>query len=230
MSAQDDDNETNYWPGYVDALTTMTMVLTFVMMILAIGVYMLSESLSKSLLAKLLRQAGVEVAETASEDEIRDTLSETLAKAQMKPDVPQLRASAEAEGAEDSEDTPKEVVAERTTPAQKTPGKVVVRREGSLLRVSYEGAETRLNEHSRGEIAAFADESTAIHNAKRIIIRAHAAPESGGASQARRLAYYRAMILRNELIALGFETYRLRIEVDETEDAKAGQTAEIFAR
>ena len=57
MSAQE-DGETNYWPGYVDALTTMTMVLTFVMMILAIGVYLLSESLSKSLLATLLLSAG----------------------------------------------------------------------------------------------------------------------------------------------------------------------------
>ena len=70
----------------------------------------------------------------------------------------------------------------------------------------------------------------ALRNARFIVINAHAAPEAGGASQARRLAYYRAMILRNELISLGIEPHRLRIQVDETEDTSAGQTAEIFAK
>src|ERR1700755_1070680 len=37
----------NYWPGYVDALTSMVQVLAFVMMMLAIAVFVLSESVSK---------------------------------------------------------------------------------------------------------------------------------------------------------------------------------------
>ena len=220
MSAED-ESETNYWPGYVDALTTMTMVLTFVMMILAIGVYLLSESLSKSLLATLLRQADVEVSDDASPQEIQDKLVDTLAKANQTAVMPELRES--------NDDNAKEVLAEKDKRAPKEPGKVETSRNGSLLRVSYEDAETRLNERSRAEIGAFLKESPAIRNARFIVIKAHASPEAGGASQARRLAYYRAMILRNELIALGFESHRLRIQVDETEDRAAGQTAEIFA-
>ena len=220
MSAQD-EGETNYWPGYVDALTTMTMVLTFVMMILAIGVYLLSESLSKSLLATLLRQANVEVADDATPQDIQDKLVDTLARANQKAAMPELRES--------EDDAAREVFAEKDRKPPKEPGKVETSRSGSLLKVSYEDAETRLNDQSRAEIDAFLKESPAIRNARFIVIKAHAAPQAGGASQARRLAYYRAMILRNELIALGFESHRLRIQVDETEDRAAGQTAEIFA-
>ena len=175
MSAED-ESETNYWPGYVDALTTMTMVLTFVMMILAIGVYLLSESLSKSLLATLLRQADVEVSDDASPQEIQDKLVDTLAKANQTAVMPELRES--------NDDNAKEVLAEKDKRAPKEPGKVETSRNGSLLRVSYEDAETRLNERSRAEIGPFLKESPAIRNARFIVIKAHASPEAGGASQA----------------------------------------------
>ena len=144
MSAQE-DGETNYWPGYVDALTTMTMVLTFVMMILAIGVYLLSESLSKSLLATLLRQADVEVSDNATPQEIQEKLVDTLAHANQNSARQELRES--------EDDNAREVFSEKDQRKPKEPGKVETSRNGSLLRVSYEDAETRLNEHSRAEIA-----------------------------------------------------------------------------
>ena len=40
--------EDSYWPGYVDALTTMTMVLTFIMMVLGVVVFMLSQNISRT--------------------------------------------------------------------------------------------------------------------------------------------------------------------------------------
>lgn len=41
-------DEENYWPGYVDALTSMVQVLAFVMMLLAMAVFVLSQNVSKS--------------------------------------------------------------------------------------------------------------------------------------------------------------------------------------
>ena len=46
MSHGSDDSE-NYWPGYVDALTSMVQVLAFVMMMLAMAVFVLSQSVAK---------------------------------------------------------------------------------------------------------------------------------------------------------------------------------------
>jgi preprotein translocase subunit SecE len=34
----------NYWPGYVDALTSMVQVLAFVMIMLAMAVFVISQS------------------------------------------------------------------------------------------------------------------------------------------------------------------------------------------
>jgi hypothetical protein len=46
MSHGSDEGD-NYWPGYVDALTSMVQVLAFVMMMLALAVFSLSQSASK---------------------------------------------------------------------------------------------------------------------------------------------------------------------------------------
>lgn len=56
--ASDDENE-NYWPGYVDALTTMTMVLTFILMVLGIVVFSLSQSVSRGYLEAIAKAANV---------------------------------------------------------------------------------------------------------------------------------------------------------------------------
>ncbi len=48
MAAASDDEDTNYWPGFVDALSTMTMMLIFLMMILSLVVVSISQSASKS--------------------------------------------------------------------------------------------------------------------------------------------------------------------------------------
>ena len=52
--------EENYWPGYVDALTSMVQVLAFVMMLLAMAVFVLSQSVSKSAVEEIAKAAKVD--------------------------------------------------------------------------------------------------------------------------------------------------------------------------
>ncbi len=49
----------DYWPGYVDALTAMVKVLAFVMMLLAVTVFMLSQKISKQAIQVLAEAANV---------------------------------------------------------------------------------------------------------------------------------------------------------------------------
>ena len=53
MAGSSEGEEENYWPGFVDALTTMVMVLTFVMMVLGIVVFTLSQNVSKNYMAAI---------------------------------------------------------------------------------------------------------------------------------------------------------------------------------
>jgi hypothetical protein len=60
MSGSSSSEEENYWPGYVDALTTMVMVLTFIMMVLGIAIFTLSQNVSRSYLESIAKAAGME--------------------------------------------------------------------------------------------------------------------------------------------------------------------------
>ena len=60
MSHGSEEGE-NYWPGYVDALTSMVQVLAFVMMMLAMAVFVLSQSVSKKAVEAIAKAVNAEV-------------------------------------------------------------------------------------------------------------------------------------------------------------------------
>src|SRR5919206_4671029 len=60
MSHGSEEGE-NYWPGYVDALTSMVQVLAFVMMMLALAVFVLSQSVSKKAVEAIAKAVNAEV-------------------------------------------------------------------------------------------------------------------------------------------------------------------------
>jgi len=62
MAAASDDEDANYWPGFVDALSTMTMMLIFLMMILSLVVVSISQSASKSQIMTIAKAAKVDTA------------------------------------------------------------------------------------------------------------------------------------------------------------------------
>ncbi|MCX8504285.1 MAG: hypothetical protein ORN52_09950 [Beijerinckiaceae bacterium] len=60
MAGSSDGEEVNYWPGFVDALSTMTMMLIFLMMILSLVVVNISQSSSKSQILAIAKAAKVD--------------------------------------------------------------------------------------------------------------------------------------------------------------------------
>lgn len=60
MAGASDGEEINYWPGFVDALSTMTMMLIFLMMILSLVVVSISQTASKSQIMAIAKAAKVE--------------------------------------------------------------------------------------------------------------------------------------------------------------------------
>jgi hypothetical protein len=53
------DVDENHWPGFVDALTTMTMMLIFVMTILVIVIFGLSQTTSRSMVEKVAKVVNI---------------------------------------------------------------------------------------------------------------------------------------------------------------------------
>src|SRR4051794_29855406 len=82
-SSEDGEDE-NYWPGFVDALTTMTMVLTFILMVLGIVVFSLSQTVQRAHLEAIADAAQVKGQEKSSTVELKAAIIAriaTLAKA-----------------------------------------------------------------------------------------------------------------------------------------------------
>ena len=100
MAAADsnDDDNGNIWSGYVDALTTMTMVMTLIMMLLGIVVFGLSQQISRSFLLKIAEAADVEAGANRTAAQIAGDILERLAK---RPDQIGHVASARGAAAQD---------------------------------------------------------------------------------------------------------------------------------
>lgn len=66
--------EDSVWPGYVDALTTMVMVMTLVMMILGIVVFGTSQGISRKFLERVASAANVDAGSEVSTQKVSDDL------------------------------------------------------------------------------------------------------------------------------------------------------------
>src|SRR6266516_882413 len=111
MSHGSDEGD-NYWPGYVDALTSMVQVLAFVMMMLALAVFVLSQSVSKKAVEAIAKAVNAEVKPNSDLKQMTQAVMDQLQR--LKPadsrtednkppaEAPASRAAAPAEAASDS--------------------------------------------------------------------------------------------------------------------------------
>ena len=93
MAQSSDDADTNYWPGFVDALSTMTMMLIFLMMILSLVLVSVSQNLTKSQVIAIARAAKIDVSGAPASIEgltaqIIAALSRTTDAEKPKPPYP----------------------------------------------------------------------------------------------------------------------------------------------
>lgn len=88
MAGSSEGEEENYWPGFVDALTTMVMVLTFVMMVLGIVVFTLSQNVSKNYMAAIATAVNVDA------NALKANLTPDQVKAEIIEAIKELREKA----------------------------------------------------------------------------------------------------------------------------------------
>lgn len=231
MASRDED-EANYWPGYVDALATMTMVLTFVMTILALTVFTLGENVSKTILESILSEIDADTPENATSDVLKQAILDRVED--REPANPVERAEDRPAWIDiqdtDSANNPTEINAPRIDDIADPDGRSDISTTPATLTVRYEGNEARLDERSRARVSRFLQSSDEIQRAKRLLVRGFASAEMGGITQSRRVAYYRAMLLRAELIANGVPAERIQIDVVETRERSEAATAKVYAQ
>jgi flavin-binding protein dodecin len=247
--AQDDANE-NHWPGYVDALTTMLMVLTFVMMIMGIAVFAMSQNVSRIIVETIARAAlidppidGVPVPELT--ERILEKLRLHPPRAPVKS-AEQARVEAHASqpdgnrpAAAEGQPAPAQsaLLGEETRmvsaqPAHVPPAPGPVRSEvaGQALVLEFQPRATRLDEAATQGLARALDSEPRFRNAEVIEVRAAVDRTAPSVTDARRVAYYRAMLVRAQLLGAGLPAARVRIFTDEAAPAQGAGSSRDLVR
>jgi hypothetical protein len=238
--AHGSEEEGDYWPGYVDALTSMVQVLAFVMMLLAMAVFVLSQNVSKGAVEAIAKAAHMDVPADANVTELTAKVVEQIqktqaeAKAAKSPDVPKVaseRREADAQEKTVSESasantaqSERRGVARTTTP-EKPPEPSA---DAKRVTLQFAARNFKIDAAGSGSVAAFVDENKAPEKHIRLLVRAYASSADGALSEARRLAYYRAMTVRKELTDRKVRAEDIRINVYDTADKDQGSTVEIY--
>lgn len=218
MSAKDGE-EDHTWPAFVDALTTMTMILTFVMLILAVGIASMAQNVSKDVVKSI--SDAINKNAPPGQPQVSTTEDIVAAIERLQRPAPIQSSPVEIERR-----------IENREPVERAPDAREVRatRSQAALTLTYPVRQSRLDESSRNELKGFLGESREVQAARQIEIRAIASPTSGSMTEARRVAYYRAMLVRGELLSNGIAPDRVVVRVDERATTEDADTVRVFAK
>ncbi len=223
--------EENHWPGYVDALTTMTMMLIFVMTILAVAIFGLSQNVSRNMVEKIAKAVNIDdVSNTENTD---DLASRVVAKLEMQQRDTMLAkagqdgsggkrlelASSEGNGAE-----AEHRLASGDTAARPTPVAAQVDQRPAFITVSFQKRATGLDSQTSEKIKAAMGEGRNLQD--NIEIKAFA-ETSGAVSDSRRIAFYRLLNLRSQLIEMGVPADRIKATIENSATQNSGDMVRI---
>lgn len=221
----------NYWPGYVDALTSMVQVLAFVMIMLALAVFVISQSVSKHAMEAIAKAVHADAKPSADMKQLTQAIMEKVQQLQSavpvsEPSEPKLAAPTDP--ANDSR--PEKIVEMRVSGARSRNDQAPVQipPDAPRLTVGFEARSSKIEQEHAQSLAKFVDENKVVERTQTVVINAYAYSGDGALSEARRLAYYRAMMARKQLVDRKVRADSIRINVNDTADKDKGSTVEMI--
>lgn len=212
----------------------MVQVLAFVMMMLAMAVFVLSQSVSKRAVEAIAAAVNAEVKPNSDMkqltqavmdkvDALRKSTSPDPAE-QAKPPAPAMKSPAETLPSEEQKIAGSRIASR----AQPRTAPIEPKLDAPRLAVEFDGGSYRLDESHARSISAFVGQNGVADKSKPIIVNAYAYTGEGAISEARRLAYYRAMMARKQLIDAKVRAENIRINVNDIADRAKAQTVEVI--
>ena len=178
MAAEEEEEE-NYWPGYVDALSTMTMVLVFVMMILVVVVFQLIQNTTKAVLEEIVSETNIGGANAnTSVQELSQVIVEALTTARNRGTPPIVtvdetspqETNVQAVAVDEETERLSETGADVRDPG--TQEAVTISQEE--LTVTFQPRATRLDDETQAAVADFAQNSELVRSGRTLEVIAFA--------------------------------------------------------
>lgn len=278
------EEEANHWPGFVDALSTIVMVVTFLLIILGIVIFVISKNISAELAkaAEEVEQAqkALHKAQDKANDANKKARSAVRAQARALAAAAAAQAQAQAQKSEQEQDRNQEksqnqsqrssvkkrktastfrtqfseeltqndeiesddkhTVRTRktqntkqiiisTTEQEKNLREVKVTSSQALLTLVFTGG-MKISDEVSSEIQNYLKANTRADKKEKYEVRAFFNTEKGSISEAKRLAYYRALATRNQLLSLGVKSADIAIKVSISEQTGDGGKVNIYLK
>lgn len=207
IESDSDDSTDIFWPGYVDAVTNLVLNLLFVLTIMIVAVFMFALELSRH--KEQAIAAVVAEHKTKTEDVMQEKEQEI---AELQKEVERLKANAQMQN--------KAILQAPSSSQQK------VATVKTLLPKPEKDID-KLLEDGGGVLVKFVADAVTLNEAeveqvqkllKPIVARGHAkliVDAPAGFSEAKRIALYRVMAVRNELIKMGVPPAKLEVKIRE---------------
>jgi hypothetical protein len=96
------------------------------------------------------------------------------------------------------------------------------------MSVNFEDRSFKLAPENAQSLTRFVGDNKVVEGTQTVIINAYSYSGDGALSEARRLAYYRAMTTRKQLVDDKVRPDRIRINVQDTTDKEKGATVEMI--
>ena len=210
----------------------MVQVLAFVMMMLAMAVFVLSQSVSKQAVEMIAKAVKADVKPDANVKELTKAVMDQLERIQQ-PEAAKAAESAAAPAAgtvAPTEEGSEKIVGLRFNGARTRTNQALAQPpvDAPQLTIGFEEKSFKIEQDRVQALAKFAGDNKVAEGGQGILIKAHAYSGDGALSEARRLAYYRAMVARKHLIDAKVRADSIRINVTDTADKQSGATVEVI--
>lgn len=217
------EGEVNHWPAFVDVLTTVIMVVTFLLVIMSAAVMVLSQRTMATLKAqyeqKKERTADAAASKAGGAEGQSSNAIRSPADAETGSSIAELGSILQSETTVDGSD--KLTIRTRETPdTMKIKVKaleesnnekgVQVKTADVLMRVDFEPMAVRYDDENSRQVMEFL--KTRQQPGMKFEIWSFA-PQTSSISEAQRLAFYRAAMTRNLLIKAGIAPSAINTQV-----------------
>ena len=264
----------NHWPGFVDALSTIVMVVTFLLIILGIVIFVISKNISTELAASAqkVEEAQKALDKALAKAESAQAQAQQAKAAGREQKLAQGEADSKAQKQEKSKDKgqseakkngsdatdvyradlareltqnvkydgknkhavrsrkprdSKEIVIARTE-KQIDPRKVRVSSSTAILSLKFNGG-IKITEEAASKVQSYLATNIADMS-RNFEIRAFYGAHKGAISEGRRMAYYRALATRNELLGLGVVPGNISLKVAHSSHKEDASKVSIYLK
>lgn len=215
--------ETNYWPGFVDALSNVVLTLVFVLVIFVFALVMASNKVEE----KLKQMATIQKSETVEMRQLDDAQKQ-IAILQQKLDVAQNQIK-QVETRDVSSDIHenKDITVQQKVFDKQTESTSVTEKNKNKISLIFPESTSDLDEASIAEFSKALGEVQKDIKAQKILIRSIQGNEPFTAAQ--RLAYYRVLSIRNYLMSVqGVNAANISSVIVKPDVAEAGRVEILF--